>query len=144
MAATNAKAGFGSLLKRGDGGGTEVFTTIAEVKDINGPAMRQMFEDATHQESPGGFEEFVPTVRQSGDVTCTCNLLAADTTQALLRADLLAGTKHNYRLTIPGTGKRISFAAYVQELGPAVPLKGVITMDVSFKVTGPSTLEADV
>ncbi|KKK53886.1 hypothetical protein LCGC14_3090310, partial [marine sediment metagenome] len=34
---SNAISSFGTLLKVGDGAGTEVFTTIAEVMDIDGP-----------------------------------------------------------------------------------------------------------
>lgn len=144
MAATNAKAGFGTLLKRGDGATpTEGFTIIPEVKDINGGALRQMFEDATHQESPGAFEEFVPTVRQVSDITFTCNMLPNDSVHAAMRSDILLGTKRNYRVSFNGTGKRLAFAAYMQEISNAAALKGLLTQDLSLKISGPVTLEND-
>ena len=61
--------GLGTLLKIGDGASPEVFTAIAEVKDINGPAPTREFAEFTHEQSSGGNREYKPTFKNSGDVT---------------------------------------------------------------------------
>jgi len=50
---TAARRAHGTLLKIGDGGGTESFTTIAEVLDISGGGYEVMTEDATSHDSSG-------------------------------------------------------------------------------------------
>lgn len=141
MAATSARSGFGTLFQIGDGAGPEVFTTIAEVRDISGPAIRQMVEDATHMESPDGYAEKVPTIREAGDVTFQMHLVAGNATQDLLRADLNAGTKRNFRIVVGGATKRWAFTGYVTEVGSSHPVKGVMVNDVTISLTGKPVLE---
>ena len=48
---TEGVIGLGTLLKIGDGAIPEVFTAIAEVKDITGPGLTREFAEFTHQQS---------------------------------------------------------------------------------------------
>ena len=50
---SNAVSSYGTLLKIGDGGGTEVFTPLAEVKSIEGPDMETDIIDVTTHSSAG-------------------------------------------------------------------------------------------
>lgn len=142
--ATAAKAAFSTRLQAGDGATpTETFTTIAEVRDIDGPALRQLFEEATNMDSPNGWAEHVPTTREAGDVTFQASLLQDNATHARLRSDLNAATLRNYRVLFPpGYTKRISFSAYVQEIGQSFPVKGIQMTPISLKITGQPVLEA--
>ena len=59
---TSAIAAYGTLLKLGDGGTPENFTTIAEVRDIGGPELGADVVDVTSHDSPGAWEEVIETI----------------------------------------------------------------------------------
>ncbi len=142
MAATLARSGFGTLLQRGDGATpTEGFTTIPEVGDINGPAKSLLMVDATHMESPNGYEEKIPAIKQGGDVTFPVQFIPGNATQAGLEADLEAQTKRNFRLILAGNTHRWSFSAYVQNIGPSYPMKDKMVQDVTLSITGKPVYE---
>ena len=97
---TEGVIGLRTLLKVGDGATPEVFTAIAEVKDITGPGLSREFAEFTHQQSSGGYREYKPTFKNSGDVTFKCNFLPYDETQAFSTSGLLRdyedGTLRNF------------------------------------------------
>lgn len=134
---TAARAAFNTSLEKGNGANPEVFTRIAEVKDISGPAGRRLFEEATNMDSPGGWAEWVPTTLEAGDVTFQLNLLQDNVTHRGLVTDRDSGTLRNWRLVHPSGTRRISFSGYVQEIGHESPVKGIQMTPVSIKITGP-------
>lgn len=141
---TEGVIGFGTLLAMGDGNTPEQFTDVAEVKDINGPGLTREFAELTHQKSPGGYREYKPTFKNSGDVTFKCNFLPDDATQGFLTTGLLKdyedGTLRNFRLTFPDTGATVaSFAAYVANIQPSSPMATALELNVTLRVTGPVT-----
>lgn len=142
MAATGAKRAFGTIIQRGDGGSPEVFTAIAEVTDVSGLNVQQLFEDATHMASDAGFAETIPTIREVGDLSLGLNLLPNDPTQKSMWDDLQAGVKHNWRVIHSDGTRRLSFAAYVANQDHAFPLRGKQTATLALKVTGPIIREA--
>lgn len=137
--ATGARSGFGSLLKRGDGATPEVYTTVAEVVDIGEVSITQATADGTHMESAGRFMEKIPTLLEAGSVSVSLNFLPGDTTQNLLRADMVAGTTRNFQITVPGTSKVLAFAAIVTKWGPSIPHDGKMTQTIELTPTGVST-----
>lgn len=143
--ATNALAGFGTLLKIGDGGTpTEVFTTIAEVKDITPPKLSMDTDDVTHQTSPGGWKEKLPTLLDAGEVTFELNFIPTDATQGYstgLIKDLVNKTRRNFQLVFPDSGSTTwAFAAFVTGFEPSAPVGGTLTASVTLTVTGQPTL----
>jgi hypothetical protein len=139
------KWAFGTLLQVGDGAMTEVFTTIAEVKDIDGPDISMDTEDITPHDAVGGWEEFIPTILRSGEVTFDLNFVPSNAqhgdANGGLVAALKARTKKNYRLVLPA-GYTWSFAAYVTGFSNSMPVGGVLGASVTLKVTGVLTLAA--
>ncbi len=105
---TAGVVGLGTLLKIGDGATPEVFTTIAEVKDITGPGLTREFAEFTNQSSAGGYREYKPTFKNSGDVTFKCNFLPDDATQGFSTTGMLKdyedGTLRNFELVYPDPG----------------------------------------
>ena len=61
---SDAISGYGTLLKRGDGGAPEVFTTVPEVGSISGPSMETDEAEVTSHSSAasGAFKEFILTL----------------------------------------------------------------------------------
>ncbi|MFW6079530.1 MAG: phage tail tube protein [Gemmatimonadota bacterium] len=142
---TEALAGQGTLIEIGDGGDPESFTTVAEVLDINGPALALDTEDATSQESPNSVEEVVPTIIRTGQVTFDVHFLPTDATQdpaTGLVADLMNRQRRNFQVVWPDEGSDTwSFAAYVVGFQPGAPVAGKLTASVALKIDGEPTFE---
>lgn len=139
--ATSAISSHGTLLKIGDGGGSEVFTTIAEVKDISGPALSWETEDVTNHDS-SKWREFVPTIKEGGEVSFDLNYYSA-ATQDSVRTDMLAGTKRNFQVVfpLPASGTEThAFAAYITGIEYDAPVEGVLGQSITLTITGAVTV----
>lgn len=141
---TDAISSFGTLLKIGDGASPEVFTTIAEVKDITGPELSVDTEDVTSHGSTGGWEEVIPTILRSGSVNFDLNFVPTNATHSYtagLLHDMVNKTLRNFQLVLPDTGATTwAFSAYVTKFPPAMPVKGALKASVSLKISGQPTL----
>lgn len=141
---SSAVAAIGTLLKIGDGGGSEVFTTIFEVMDISGPGLARDTLEVTNHSSPGSWEEFIAGVKRSGEVTFDVNYLPTTATHNAttgLIADMNNGTKRNFQLVFPNAGNTTwAFTALVNGFEPAAPVADVLRASVTLKLTGQPTL----
>lgn len=122
----------------GDGGGSEVFTTIAEVRDIDGPGFAQGTEEVTSHDS-NRRREFIATLLEGGEVSFGLNFFA-DTTQGPtggLYAAYEDGEAHNFQMVLTTTGDdTINFAAICTEFQFTAPVEGALTADVTLQITG--------
>lgn len=139
---TDAISSFGTFLKKGDGGSpTEVFATIAEVGDIEGPDMSLATEEVTHHGSVGGWDEFVGTILSGGEVSFPVNFLPSNATHDALtglQADMVNRTKRNFQIVYPDPGGNgFAFKALVTGVKPKAPVKGKLAADIKLKITGP-------
>jgi predicted secreted protein len=139
-----ATAGFGTLLKIGDGGTPETFTTIAEVQNISGPGLKMETVDVTSHSSTGAWRQKVATLLDAGDVTF--DVLFSPTapthsqTSGLLR-DMKNRTARNFTLTFPNVGATVwTFPAYVTGFEPGEPVDGALTASVTLTISGAPTL----
>jgi hypothetical protein len=141
---SDAISSFGTLLKIGDGGEPETFTTIAEVLDIGGPELELGTEESTSHDSPGGWREHVGTLLSAGEVTFDVNFIPTHATHnpsTGLIADMVNRVKRNFKLVFPDAAATTwSFAALVTKLGPAEPVEGKLEASVTLQVTGQPTL----
>lgn len=101
---TGAKSAYKTQIQISDGASPPVYTTIAEVKDIQGPSITVDTIDVTSHDSVDGFREFVAGMIDGAEVTLDCNLIA-DATQ-LDRLDGLmdrdpADNIRAYRIVFP-------------------------------------------
>jgi hypothetical protein len=114
------------------------------VKDITGPGLTCEFAEFTHQQSSGGYREYKPTFKNSGDVTFKCNFLPDDETQGFSTTGLLKdyedGTLRNLELLFPDSGAtKAAFAAYVANIQPTAPVGSALELNVTLRITGPVT-----
>lgn len=144
MAATQATTGFGTLFQVGDGGGPEAFTTLAEVRSIDGPDMSLEFVDATHMESPSNFREIIPTFLDAGEVSVDVNFLPNHATQdgaTGVLADWLARTLRNFKIVWPDAGNpEWDFAGYVTGFSPAAPFDDRKSAQLTVRISGAPTI----
>ena len=138
---TVAVSSHGTLLKAGDGAGSEVFTTIAEVMDISGPGIALGTEEVTSHDS-AGWREFVATLKEIGEVTFDLNFNAGATQgfTAGIYLDLINRTRRNFQLVIPTTSAKTgSFSAFVTSFEMDLPVEGVIRASLTLQGTGALT-----
>lgn len=95
---TNAKSSIGVKLQRGDGAGSETFTTIGEVISFKGPSEKAPQLDATSFDSTA--MEFIAGLPDNGELTFECLFVGSNTQQQGLRTDLRAGTLRNFKLNL--------------------------------------------
>lgn len=141
--ATSAVSSFGTLMKIGDGnGGSEAFTTIAEVLDIKGLDLKTTIQTVTAHDT-GPWVQKIPTLIDAGQYTFDVNFNAL-TTQGFaggLYLDQVNRTKRNFQCVLPTTvNKTISFTAYVIGFTLAEPVDGVIKGSIVLEVTGQPTV----
>jgi len=141
---SDARLGKGYLIQRGNGGGPEVFTTIAELLDVDGPEMSVDSVEATHQQSPNYWREFIPGLIDGGEVSFDLNHNPDNATQDAtvgLAADLKNRTVRNFKVVFPSpSSKEWTFPAFVTEFSPAGPVADRQTASVTLKVSGEPTL----
>lgn len=135
---TQAISGYGTLLKRGDGGAPETFTTVGEVRSISGPSMETDEADVTTHSSAasGSFKEFIMTLIDAGSIEFETNYVPSDPTHIGIRQDCLARTKRNWQIVLPGGIQTISFSAYVKSMPYEFPTDDAITQKISLRITG--------
>lgn len=136
-----AIAAYGTLLKRGDGGAPETFTTVGEVKSISGPTVEVDTIDVTTHSSAasGAYREFIPSLINPGEVEFEINYVPSDVTHTGLRNDLVNRTKRNWQVVLPTAIQTISFAGYVMRLPFEFPTDEVAKATVTIKITGAVT-----
>jgi len=135
---SDAVSAYGTLLKIGDGGGPEVFTTLAEVKGIEGPTMETEVIDVTTHSSAaaGAFREKLATLIDAGEVTFDLNLVPGNSQHDALRADQIARTKRNFELWFPSSvSADIEFQAVVTNFPLSFPVDGQIESSVTLTIT---------
>lgn len=135
---TQARIGHGTLFKIGNGASPEVFTTVAEVTAITPPQMSRDSVDASHNESPDGWREFIGGLKDGGEVELTLNWVPGSATTILLMQEIAADAG-NKQVVFPN-GEIFSFAALCTNIGPEAPVDGKMEASVTYKVTGKPTL----
>lgn len=134
-----AIAGINTNLKRGDGASPEVFTTVAEVRSINGPTMSVEVVDVTNHDSTGAVREKKPSLIDPGQISFDLNFQpnegTHDETTGLI--DRFENRSiDNYQLVFPSTIATYQMAAFVVGMPITFPTDDVITSNVTLEVTG--------
>lgn len=139
--ATLALSAYGTLLKRGDGGSPETFTTVPEVRSISGPSTEtDEAEVTTHSSAAAGaYREFILTLIDAGSIEFDINYVPTDVVQQGVRSDFTNRTKRNWQLVLPGSVQTISFTGYVKTFSLDFPVDDAVTAKVSIRLTGAVT-----
>ncbi len=140
---TDAIAAIGTLLKIGDGGTPESFTTIAEVKDISGPEFSATKHDVTPHNAASAMAEIIVAKKAAGDITFKINFVTTGATHSYASGLLLDWhnkTRRNWQLVWPDTGTyTLSFAGFVTGFKTSEPVDGPLEADVTISITGAVT-----
>lgn len=142
--ATAAKSSFGTFLKLGDGASSETFTTVSEVLDIKGPALKLQTEEVTSHSSTAGWVEKIATLLEAGDISFEMNWIPGHATQSYsagLLANMVNRTLRNFQIVVPAASTVTwTFAAFVAEFTPDLKVKGAQRASVRLEISGQPTL----
>jgi len=138
---TQAQWAIGTQLQRGDGADPENFATVAKINNISGPSFSLDIDDTTDLDSPGGWEEVIPTILRSGEVALELSFLPDNTSQLGLIEDMFGRVLRNFQMIFPDTAATTwSFSAYVVGFELDVPTESKLGASVTLKITGQPTI----
>ena len=143
MLESAAIASKGTLLKIGDKAVPENFLTVGRITSVGEVKRTRETQDATAHDSPGEYREFIPGLRDVGEITVRGQMKKADAGQAALEAAEADGDPHAFQIVFPPRlGKRWVFNALVIEFGTAeAEVEGILNYTATLKVTGGAELE---
>jgi predicted secreted protein len=146
---SNAWWAYGSELKIGNDGTAETFTKVAEIQDIDGPSMSKDTIEVTSQDSANGWREFIPGMRDGGEVGITANWIPASATQdgsVGVLSKFLDDDLHNWQIVTAGDGSSgsmdIEFAAIVTDFNISLPMEEQAQVEFTLKISGAVSINA--
>jgi hypothetical protein len=95
---TDARLGYSSELRRGDGASPETFTLVREVVNIGEVGEESELVDVSHMNSPGGRREFIYGLADGSEMDVECNYVPDDASQQGLIADSKNRVTRNFEL----------------------------------------------
>jgi hypothetical protein len=128
---------FGTKLKRGD-------VYVAKILNINPPEISRTDIDVTNHDSPDGYQEFIPGLKNGGEVPFTGHLLPTEEGHLGLAAAVDSEVPEPWTIEFPTDPVlKVDFDGYLKtfKVGDA-PLDGALTFSASIKVTGKPTMSA--
>lgn len=141
MAATTGFVGFGSVLKIGDGGGTEAFNSLGNIISITPHESTLGTVDATHMESLNYHEEVLPTIFRTSPVQVQVQWDPTNTYQAQALTDHQARTLRNFKIVFSNAAtSEFAISGYIVKwaVGEATA-EGIVPLSLEIKPTGKPT-----
>lgn len=124
-----AVSAHGTQFQLGDGGAPEVFTTIAEVLDIE--ASGSTYEATPFYGDGGGFPAVVPGDMQPGEITFEVNF-TAEASQHAVHAAHAEQAPLSLRMVFPTAPELVvTFTGYVTGFTFAAPVEGVLRASIT-------------
>ena len=134
MAASNAESGMGVTL-------TWDSDAVGEITNDLGFQTTTEMIDVTKHGSDDDYTEYIPGLKDGGEITVEMNLYLTDTGQAGLLTDYEAQSKKTYAITLPNTeASTIGGSAYIKSLSIITPMKAQAKMAAVLKLTGKPTI----
>lgn len=136
MPATQAVKGFG-LLAEYLVTGPSTYAEIGELLSATPPQKSRETIDATHMQSPGGYREFISSLRTGGEATLTFNYTAEG--YAILEGMFDDDDPATFRITL-SDGATIEWDGLVNEQPiDEIAIDDKVGMSATIQVTGPVT-----
>jgi len=143
---TLAISAFQTYLKVGDGESPEVYTTIAELRNVSGPSISADALDVTVHNTATPWRKFISGLLDGGEVSLDINFVPTNATHTAATAGGLVKTmtdrsELNYKIVFPDTGTtEWIFPGIITAFEPSSDPADVLQASVTIKVSGPPTL----
>lgn len=105
---------------------------IYGVQDIAGPGLTTDTDEITNHSSPNNTEEFIATIKRTGDYSFPLVVDPTDTGMAALFAAWEDREPHDFVVTDPA-GTTHTFSGYVVSFAMSMPVAGHLSADVTIK-----------
>lgn len=135
---TDAKIGHGTLFQiQNIGDSPDNWDSIAEVVSVTPPSLTRDAIDATHSESPEKWREFIPGLRDGGEVTLEVNFIPGGLGTAAILATFNSDDRINARIQFPDSPVTTwQFTAFITAFNPEAPFDDKMSASVTFKLSG--------
>lgn len=135
MSSTGVTIGYGSEIAVGRGDPL-AFTVLAGADDFDFPAQEVDDVEVTHHGSPNGTKEFIPGLRDNGEVSFQIHYVPASDTDTVLQAIADSREAVQIRITPANGGTAEYYAAYCKRYGRTAPVQDKMMAEVSFRING--------
>lgn len=108
---------------------------IAQIQDIDGPNLSTDTDEITNHSSPDATEEFIATIKRTGEVSFPLVFNPADASHNAMFTAWKDRTLDPYTLTYPD-GSTWEFDAYVTGFGQGAPVVGHLSANVTLRPSG--------
>ena len=144
---SSAVHGSGTLLQRGEGAGSETFTTVAEVTNVAMSGLTTETIDVSNHSSASAHREHIAGMKDAGDVTFSINYqpnlnsAAGHGHTTGILADYANRTDRNWKLVFPDAGTTtFSFKGVITSWSTSAAIDSQLGADVTVKITSAPTL----
>lgn len=125
---------FGTQWKIGDGGGPEVFTTVADVTSVDVLDMSADTIDVSAHDSPAQWREFTAGMKDGGELSMDINY---DPAVHGTLSTAVGGNPKNMKIVMPDAGAaEVAFAGIITGFSAQAPFDDKLSATVTVKVTG--------
>ena len=114
---------------------------ITQVQDISGPNLSTDTDEITNHSSPDQVEEFIATIKRTGEISFPLVYNPADASHVALVTAWGAKTLDEYVMTYPD-GSTWTFDAYVIGFGNGAPVAGHLGGEVTLRPSGAPIFDA--
>lgn len=129
----------GLSVQYGDGASPEVFTSLANITDHDGPNAENPDVDVTDLSSTA--KEFLPGLTENGELSVNLNFDPTATSHLAAIADQEARTVRNWRIRwgMVSPARTWTFQAYVKSFQTRSQVDGPLTGALTLKISGAIT-----
>ncbi len=132
------KAAKGTLLKVGDGGGSETFTTVPGLTTIDGPSISRDVVDVSDMGST--WKEYDDALIDGGEVQCSGNFLPSNAVHQGLQDDATAGTLRNFQIVWSDGPTTWTVPCIITNWNSSAEVNGKLALSFTLKVSGAVTI----
>lgn len=133
MSETIAQLGYGIVIKRRVSTGPDVYQTLGQQTEVSIYGIAVDSVDASHEQSPDKWREFIPGLKDGGEVSATLHYIPGGATEAEVLG--LLGSVEHLRAVHP-SGAHIDYRAFITGAEPDTPIDDRMTLALTWKVTG--------
>lgn len=108
---------------------------IGQIQDIDGPNLSTDTDEITNHDSPDGVEEFIATIKRTGEITFPLVFNPGAASHASLKTSWDDRTLDAFVMTYPD-GSTWTFNAYTTGLSMTAPVAGHLSANVTLRPSG--------
>ena len=137
---TQARIGHGTLFQIGNEASPMVYVSLAEVTSITPPGMARDSVDASHEESPGAWREFIGGMKDGGEVSVEMNFIPGSLSTTRIIDTFSSDEALSCKIIFPDAAATTwTFQAICTGFEPETPMDDKMSASATFKVTGQPT-----